>query len=123
MDFGDAAAAAITTDPVREVPPATGEWNMGWPTSALQGLALSVGRTAAVFLLFSLATALIFSTTIPHFHSALIGPPEDNMQDFWNTWYASVGADPAHFFFTKLLRVPEGTPLLYHSFAYPQIFA
>jgi hypothetical protein len=45
------------------------------------------------------------------------------MQDFWNTWYAAVAADPHHFFSTKLLRFPQGTSLVYQSFAYPQVFA
>jgi hypothetical protein len=26
-------------------------------------------------------------------------------------------------FFTNLIRFPEGTPLYYHSFAYPKVFA
>ncbi len=80
-------------------------------------------RFAIVLGIFVLATVLIFWPCIAHLHSALIGPPEDNMQDFWNTWYAAVGRDPAHFFSTRLLRFPEGTPLIYQSFAYPQVFA
>jgi len=59
---------------------------------------------------------------MPVLHSALIGPPEDNMQDLWNTWYAAVARTPGRFFFTDLLRFPEGTPLRYHSFAYPHVF-
>ncbi|HEY3638940.1 MAG TPA: hypothetical protein VGK90_12400 [Rhizomicrobium sp.] len=83
----------------------------------------AVVRFAAVFLFFSLATLVIFLPNMAHLHSALIGPPEDNMQDFWNTWYAVLGRDPHHFFTTKLLRFPEGTSLVYQSFAYPQVFA
>ena len=45
------------------------------------------------------------------------------MQDFWNTWYASVARNPDGFFFTNLIRFPEGTSLYYHSFAYPKVFA
>lgn len=78
---------------------------------------------AAVLAFFSLATALIFWRWIAHPHAALIGPPEDNMNDFWNTWYAVVAHTRAHFFTTNLLRFPEGTPLRYQSFAYPQILA
>ncbi|HWY17003.1 MAG TPA: hypothetical protein VNX86_17860 [Rhizomicrobium sp.] len=83
----------------------------------------AVTRFAAVLCLFTLATVLIFWPCIAHLHTALIGPPEDNMNDFWNSWYAVVGRDPAHFFFTRLLRFPEGTSLIYQSFAYPQVFA
>jgi hypothetical protein len=84
---------------------------------------LSVARFLGVFLLFAAVTAIFFSEWIPHLSSALIGPPEDNMQDFWNTWYGAFGHIPGHFFFTNLIRFPEGTPLAYHSFAYPQVFA
>ncbi|MFZ1102514.1 MAG: hypothetical protein WAN86_06670 [Hyphomicrobiaceae bacterium] len=75
-----------------------------------------------VFSLFTAATAILFWQWMPHLHSALLGPPEDNMQDFWNTWYAAVSAD-SNFFFTNLIRFPDGTPLYYHSFAYPKVFA
>jgi hypothetical protein len=78
---------------------------------------------AAVLGLFTLATVIIFWPWIAHPHAALIGPPEDNMQDFWTTWYATAGRDPTHFFTTNLLRYPEGTSLIYQSFAWPQIFA
>ena len=46
-----------------------------------------------------------------------------NMQDFWNTSYAVVASHPDGFFFTNLIRFPEGTLLYYHSFAYPMVFA
>lgn len=70
-----------------------------------------VGGRVATFLgllvLYSLATAFFFWSWIPHVHSALIGPPEDNMQDFWSTYYVAVTRDQ-NFFFTNLLRFPEG---------------
>lgn len=83
----------------------------------------SFARFLGVFLLFAAATAVFFWEWLPHLPSALIGPPEDNMQDFWNTWYGAFARDPSRFFFTNLIRFPEGTPLVYHSFAYPQVFA
>jgi hypothetical protein len=52
----------------------------------------------SLFALFSALTAILFWQWLPHLHSALIGPPEDNMQDFWNTWYASVAKKPEGFF-------------------------
>jgi hypothetical protein len=76
-----------------------------------------------LFALFAAMTMILFWQWMPHLHSALIGPPEDNMQDLWNTWYASVAKKPEGFFFTNLIRFPEGTPLYYHDFAYPKIFA
>jgi hypothetical protein len=75
-----------------------------------------------VFSLLTAATAVLFCRWLPRLGSELLGPPEDNMQDFWNTWYTSASSG-SHFFFTNLIRYPEGTPLYYHSFAYPKIFA
>ena len=83
----------------------------------------SIALFAAVLLLFTLLTVIFFRQWVSHLNSALIGPPEDNMQDFWNVWYAAVARNPGHFFFTNLIRFPEGTPLYYHSFAYPKVFA
>ena len=94
-------------------------------SSAPGGTAAGGGRlleAGLLFLLFTAVTALFFRSWLPQLSSALIGPPEDNMQDFWNTWYAALAADPGHFLFTTFIRFPEGTPLAYHSFAYPQVF-
>lgn len=79
-------------------------------------------RGGAIFLVFTLLTALLFRPWIAHLGSALLGPPEDNMQDFWNSWYAAVAGNPRDFFHTDLIRFPQGTSLVYHSFAYTQIF-
>ena len=80
-------------------------------------------RLLAVFALFCAATAILFAPLLPHLGSALIGPPEDNLQDFWNSWYAAAAPKPHGFFFTDLIRYPDGMELTYHSFAYPQVFA
>jgi hypothetical protein len=76
-----------------------------------------------IVLLFAVVTAMVFAQWLPHLGGALIGPPEDNMQDFWNTWYVAVGRQPGQFFFTDLLRFPEGTSLHLHAFAYPKVLA
>ncbi|HWA03175.1 MAG TPA: hypothetical protein VG819_06550 [Rhizomicrobium sp.] len=81
----------------------------------------SLGLGAAIFGLFAAATALVFWAWLPHLSTALIGPPEDNLQDFWNSWYAAAAAKPQGFFHTDLIRYPEGLTLYYHSFAYPQV--
>src|SRR5262245_22525787 len=86
-------------------------------------LAESLALFTGVLFVFIVVTAIFFWQWMPHLNSALIGPPEDNMQDFWNVWYAAVAGNSDHFFFTNLIRFPEGTPLYYHSFAYPQIFS
>ena len=62
--------------------------------------------------------------TLQRFHlgSTLIGPPEDNLQDFWNTWYAASRVETLRDLgYTNLIKYPEGTTLHYHSFAYPMI--
>ncbi|HEX4157724.1 MAG TPA: hypothetical protein VHY79_04550 [Rhizomicrobium sp.] len=83
----------------------------------------AIAGFSALLLIFCLATLVFFWPAMAHLHTAVIGPPEDNFNDFWDTWYAAVAADPHHFFATKLLRFPEGTSLVYQSFAYPQVFA
>jgi hypothetical protein len=90
---------------------------------APRGVLTSLVRFLAVFLLFAAATAIFFCEWMPYLRSALIGVPEDNMQDFWNAWYTAFAYHDGRFLFTNLIRFPEGTPLIYHSFAYPQVFA
>src|SRR5262245_42700007 len=75
-----------------------------------------------IFVLFSLTTAILFLPWMSKLHLALIGPPEDNMNDFWNTWYVAVSSSPGSFFYTTMIRFPEGTPLYYHDFNYPKVF-
>lgn len=72
---------------------------------------------------FTLLTVLFFWPWLAHLSSALIGPPEDNMQDFWNSWHAATAHGWRDFLFTDQIRYPEGTTLSYHSFAWPQIAA
>lgn len=82
----------------------------------------ATGECLTVFLLFALITIFFFGPALPHLTQSLIGPPEDNLNDFWNSWYAAVAADHAHFFETNLVRYPDGTPLFFHDFAYPVLF-
>ena len=83
------------------------------------------------FGIFTIITALylvvifaFFYPYVSHFSTHLIGPPEDNMQDLWNTFYAiaTLDTNPTGFFFTDTIKYPEGTSLYYQSFAYPHIF-
>jgi uncharacterized protein YbjT (DUF2867 family) len=58
----------------------------------------------AVVALYSLITTIAFRDVAPYLHSALLGPPEDNLQDFWNSWYAVTGhLQGAEFFRTNLI--------------------
>jgi hypothetical protein len=64
----------------------------GSPAEATQSLSLSsfsgpLRRLLLVLGGFTLLTILFFWPWAAQVSSALIGPPEDNMQDFWNGWY------------------------------------
>jgi hypothetical protein len=72
---------------------------------------------------FTLLTAIVFWPWLAHVSTALIGPPEDNMQDLWNSWHAAHASGWRDFFFTTDIRWPQGTALSYHSFNYPQVAA
>jgi hypothetical protein len=72
---------------------------------------------------FTALSVLFFWPWIAHLSSALIGPPEDNMQDFWNSWHVATATSWHELFFTRKIRFPEGTSLAYHSFAWPQVAA
>jgi hypothetical protein len=72
---------------------------------------------------FTVLTVLFFWPWLAQLSSALIGPPEDNMQDFWNSWHVAHAQSWRDLFFTDTIRFPEGTSLAYHSFAWPQVFA
>ncbi len=66
---------------------------------------------------------LFYYPVLGRFTTALLGPPEDNMQDLWNTWYSQVAfaSDPHLLLHTRMLFFPEGSSLIYHSFAYPNL--
>jgi hypothetical protein len=79
-------------------------------------------RLGLVVLVYTALTVFVFRNFIPHIGSTLIGPPEDNMQDLWNTWYAASQVKTFHDLgYTNLIRYPEGMTLYYHSFAYPKL--
>jgi hypothetical protein len=95
------------------------------PTGADLRLSLSrpLLRLALVLGGFTLLTILLFRPWLAQLSSALIGPPEDNMQDFWNSWHVVHAQGWRDLVFTGAIRFPEGTSLTYHSFAWPQVFA
>ncbi len=79
-------------------------------------------RLGLLVLVYTALTVFVFRNFIPHVGNTLIGPPEDNMQDFWNTWYAASQVRTFHDLgYTNLIRHPEGMTLYYHSFAYPKL--
>jgi hypothetical protein len=86
------------------------------PTERLSGVRLFL-LASAVYLACMLPYFLAYA---PFFTTSLIGPPSDNLQDFWNTWYSQKvwDAGGAGFFHTNLVRYPEGIALYYHTFAY-----
>ena len=78
-------------------------------------------RLGLATVLYVTLTALVFRRFLPDLDHLLLGPPEDNLQDLWNTWYSATHihslADILH---TNMIKFPEGTQLYYHSFAYPK---
>ena len=76
---------------------------------------------AFAFALFTGVTVVLFAPVLPNLSSTLLGPGEDNFQDFWNVWYVAVASDWKHLFETKLLGFPEGQTLILHTFAWPQL--
>jgi hypothetical protein len=93
----------------------------GTPAGAIGRL--SVPRLLLVLAGFTALTIAFFWPWLAHLSSALIGPPEDNMQDFWNSWHTATARGWHDMLFTTQIRFPEGTSLAYHSFAWPQVFA
>ena len=91
------------------------------PTGAIGRLSLP--RLLLVLGGFTALTVIFFWPWLAHVSTALIGPPEDNMQDFWNSWHAATVRGWQDMLFTGQIRYPEGTSLAYHSFAWPQVFA
>jgi hypothetical protein len=90
--------------------------------AAVERIAFPKPRILLALTGFSALTALLFWPWLAHLSSALIGPPEDNMQDFWNSWHAATAHGWGDFVFTDQIRFPQGASLTYHSFAWPQVF-
>ncbi len=91
------------------------------PKGRLSGIRLFL-VVSAVYLLCMIPLFRAFS---PQFTTTLIGPPGDNMQDFWNTWYSQkmLDTNPRGFFHTRIIKYPEGVSLYYQSFAYSDLLA
>ncbi len=72
---------------------------------------------AAIYILLTL---IYFAPDLTRLGSMLIGPPEDNMQSYWNLWYGWEvlrGHYPS-LMYTKMIGYPEGVSMLYHSYSY-----
>ncbi len=91
------------------------------PTGAIGRLSLP--RLLLVLGGFTALTVIFFWPWLAHLSAALIGPPEDNMQDFWNSAHAAAARGWRDFAFTRQIRFPEGTSLTFAGFAWPQVFA
>jgi len=69
---------------------------------------------------YALLTILYFAPFLTRLGSMLIGPPEDNMQAYWNMWYGWEvfrGHYPS-LFYCNILAYPKGASMLYHSYSY-----
>jgi hypothetical protein len=74
-------------------------------------------------IIYLLCVGVYFYPLLPEFSTSLLGPPGDNMQDLWNTWYSQkvIDSDATKFFFTRRIHSPEGSSLIYHSFSYTNL--
>lgn len=91
-------------------------------TDESTGVVIRTVRLGLLVVVYAALTVFVFRNFIPHAGNTLIGPPEDNMQDFWNTWYGASQIRTFHDLgYTNLIRHPEGMTLYYHSFAYPKL--
>ena len=90
---------------------------------AQQTKRFSIDGFLLVSIFYIVIIIIYFHPFFSNFASALIGPPEDNMMDFWNNWYSQVTLDsnPMDFFRSNLILYPEGTSLYYHPFTYSNI--
>ncbi len=64
---------------------------------------------------------------IPHLstlQTSLIGPPEDNMQSYWNFWYGHrvIVDGIGSLKYTDMIYYPQGTLLFYHSLSFYNLF-
>ena len=92
------------------------------PNTWTLGLKSRIVWLCLMILVYAVLTVFVFRNFIPQFGSTLIGPPEDNMQDFWNTWYAMSQVRAFRDLgYTNLIKYPEGTTLYYNAFSYPKI--
>ncbi|MBI4423422.1 MAG: hypothetical protein HY554_06835 [Elusimicrobia bacterium] len=91
-----------------------------WNEDSARGRWLRLSIAGA---LYAGLTLLFFLPILGRLGSSLIGPPEDNMTDYWNTWHALVAVPEglSRWFHTRLLFFPEGTDLHYNSVVYPNV--
>lgn len=73
---------------------------------------------------YGFVTLLFYFPSLSSFPTALIGPPEDNMQFYWFIWHgAKALTDPAlPFLKTQFMYYPDGVNLLYANYYYYGIF-
>jgi len=76
--------------------------------------------TVIAFAVYCLLTVVISYPILGSFSSTLIGPPEDNLQFYWNYWWMTenVMNGTGSLMFTNYLFFPEGAQLYYHSWTF-----
>jgi hypothetical protein len=77
-------------------------------------------RAGLAFAVYCALALVLFQPWLAQFSTVLLGPPENNLQDFWNVWHAA-RTHFSGFFHAAGLRFPDGTNLNYHSFSYPHV--
>ena len=92
------------------------------PKSQFRIFGRQAAEFAILFSIYTLIAILFFHAFLPGLKSSLIGPPEDSLMEYWDSWYFTASKSQARFFFTNLIQFPEGTSLYYQNFGHPEIF-
>lgn len=77
---------------------------------------------AIIFYCF--CTLLFFQPCLKNIANFLIGPPEDNMQHFWDIWWfnKALSEPDIALSFSNYIYYPEGSSLLLHAFSFYNLF-
>ncbi len=88
VDLAHQAQDILTEDPAASL--------MTIPFISLEGMPhvpliihVRISRCLLVLAGFTLLTAIFFWPWVTQLSITLIGPPEDNLRDFWNSWHAA----------------------------------
>jgi hypothetical protein len=94
------------------------------PEPVLGGKKRAGYRVLLVSVLYLFLAALFYFPVLKLLNGAIIGPPGDNLQHFWDMWWMRkvMVEHDGSLMFTRYIMYPQGTPLLYHAFSFYNMF-